>query len=554
MIDAGPSHPTPGTRIAWLVTPLCMVSLGMGCDDFRPPEQPTMMSPAAPAAMDAGADAPPTPAFTMELETPGGDPRFTHAGVGVDHVFVPDPVDHAVSVIALDDGSVREVRTGVRPDFLGVAPGRDLAVVLDVASDTAHVLEVIDGAITHATVEIAVRTNAIAFTDDGQHALVYFDPEAQLARGEVPEQGIVTHIDLRAEPVATDVGVEFSPNEVGLSASPPRAYLKRNASIASIDLEAPQAVAVAIATGVQSARVTLFADVGLALSFQPGGTSLTVIDLASADRQTLFIEQLAGLGNDDDAGAGAGADPSIADAVFDTAGEHIVVALSERDLLLRLRWPEVGDDDAALTRHALAMDGAQRLLAGDGGRVAVLAGRADEAGPHTVSLWSPDDANAPLRYELPSGALDAALIAGGDGVLVQHDDGYTLVSRTAATSSYRRATGPASAWLDAGDELFVIAPEHDGDGDAQPVVDAAMPDAPPQANAGRPSVDRVALDSLEAARVYVDSPPRGLAATPDGRRVVIDQGHPAGRITILDLEGDTRRTLTGFHLTDRVTE
>lgn len=550
----GGSHRWP---TGWLLACLCVCAgLSAGCDDFRPPEPPQEMAPAGPVVMDAGTTQPPELPFAMEQEVPQGDARLTFAGVGRDHVFIPDPVDHAVSVIALDDGSVREVRAGVRPNFLAVAPDRDLAVVLDVRSDTAHVIEVVGADITHAVLPVVERANAIAFTDDGRYAIVHFDPNNRLAGDEVPAHMGLTVLDLGGEPTATDVGMGLSPTQIALSSAPPRAYLRRGGTVARVVLDGPGATAETIDTAAGGAQVTLFGHAGLALALQPGGDSITVIDLESGERHTLFIEQLDGLAPDADGGTGQ--DASIADAIVDAEGEQVIVALAERDLLLRLQWPLIVDDSTALTRFELPMTGPQRLLPGDGGALAIIGGRAGEAGPHTVSLWSADESQATLRYALPSGAIDATPLHGGEAVLVQHEDGYSVASRGAAGSTYRRAAGPAGATLVARGELFAIAPEQSPSttmpSAASDAADAAVPDASPDANAGRASVDRIALDSLGATREYVDSPPRALAATPDGQHLVIDQTHPGGRITILDLDAGTRRTLTGFHLTDRVTE
>jgi hypothetical protein len=61
-----------------------------------------------------------------------------------------------------------------------------------------------------------------------------------------------------------------------------------------------------------------------------------------------------------------------------------------------------------------------------------------------------------------------------------------------------------------------------------------------------------ALPSLEVNLLTLASPPVATGIVPSVRRGYVAQAHPEGRITVIDLDQGTARTVTGFELASRV--
>ena len=60
------------------------------------------------------------------------------------------------------------------------------------------------------------------------------------------------------------------------------------------------------------------------------------------------------------------------------------------------------------------------------------------------------------------------------------------------------------------------------------------------------------MPSLAVTRYPLASPPLAAGIVGAARRAYVAQEHPEGRITFIDLDGGTARTLTGFELASRV--
>ncbi len=60
------------------------------------------------------------------------------------------------------------------------------------------------------------------------------------------------------------------------------------------------------------------------------------------------------------------------------------------------------------------------------------------------------------------------------------------------------------------------------------------------------------MPSLSVTRYPLASPPIAAGIVGGARRAYVAQQHPEGRITFIDLDGGTARTLTGFELSARV--
>jgi hypothetical protein len=96
--------------------------------------------------------------------------------------------------------------------------------------------------------------------------------------------------------------------------------------------------------------------------------------------------------------------------------------------------------------------------------------------------------------------------------------------------------------------------------DAAPVSVAFSPDG---ANAvittrdlerAKYGVYLVHLENLEETLVTLPSPPLAAGVVPLAHQAFVSQAHPEGRITFVNLDDGTWKTLTGFELAGRVVE
>jgi hypothetical protein len=96
--------------------------------------------------------------------------------------------------------------------------------------------------------------------------------------------------------------------------------------------------------------------------------------------------------------------------------------------------------------------------------------------------------------------------------------------------------------------------------DAAPFAVAFSPDGANAVIATRDVVVRrygvylVHLEHLEETLVTLASPPLAAGIVPLANQAFVSQAHPEGRITFVNLDDGTFRTLTGFELAGRVVE
>lgn len=529
-----------------------------GCSDFDPPLSPDQREAPAPApaatadaAVAYAATPPPPPRVVPSAQ---GAARYERAAVGLDYAFVPDPVDHAVTLVNLATGGHIEVRAGRRPRRLATAPGQDLALTLDHGDARAHVIRLRDGLPEVTPVDTAAQLNAVAFTPDGALALLYFDRHASPAAGGAPDHGLATLVTLGDAPTARDVEVGLPVDAAVLTSAPARAYLRDGNRLRYLELDADAPRPEPVQLGTPSATLAWAPQGQRAVAYHPGADVLDTADLRNGETHRLWIADLAPLRAQiaqgaDDADAGEpGPAPTPADVRLSAAalapdGSRLWIALPQRGLLLELELPGALDDPAdaaATTAYEWPLQAPVSLLvANAAGTVLAIHGPADA--PH-LSLRRPSEDAPGLTVVLAEQPTSVSMAPKGSQAVLRSPAGYTVASLAAGRATFHASSAaPASpaqatttgAFGWAGDALFLAFP-------------AEVP--------GGTAALRIAPSDLTATPVQLDSPVRHLVAIEAGAAVLFDQLHPDGRLTRVSADGAASVTLTGFHVDDRVKE
>jgi hypothetical protein len=184
---------------------------------------------------------------------------------------------------------------------------------------------------------------------------------------------------------------------------------------------------------------------------------------------------------------------------------------------------------------ALAADGSRAVLyttAVSGYDHVTLLGLADTASPRTVALKAPVSSMFVTPEPDPQHAVAILQVSQSSGSPVK--GAFSLIPIAAQLS-------PKIVSTNAPPTGVAIAPEGDR------VLVAVRDDA--TQNYG---VYLGALPSLEVNLLPLASPPVATGIVASVRRGYVAQAHPEGRITVIDLDNGTARTVTGFELAARV--
>ena len=177
--------------------------------------------------------------------------------------------------------------------------------------------------------------------------------------------------------------------------------------------------------------------------------------------------------------------------------------------------------DASQRRAVLIDMGSleQRLVAFEKGIRGALS---SDTGNTFVVLHSRDEQAQPPLGASPS---DPAFIAASWGLSI-----VDVASATSRLVLTEQKPGVVTLWKDAaGEQLFMI---FDGDGDAESLRD----------------VLQINLQSFSTSTFRVPSLPEGLGRVDSAGRIFVNQAHPQGRLTFVEVADGKRQTVTGYQL------
>ena len=469
----------------------------------------------------AGAEPPPEKEVESEYEAPVATGNF---------VWVANPRSGRVAFVDATTLQVRTVEAGNGPTYLASVPGQssDTTVVLNVLSQDATILRATKDSIAAERLPTAAQANALAFSSDGRFAIAWADakkvPNAPRTEGFQD----LTVMDL-ANKTSTILAVGYRPVTVGFAAGSARAYAVTQDGVSILDLSGPPALVKNVAIsdnpnedpGTRDVFVTK--DGAYAFVRRDGSADITAVSLESGTRTTITL-------------GGPVTDLDLADT-----GDRAVAVVRSTSQAVVLPVPGIVTNPAGGTTVtvtgetigsvALAPGGQRGLLytnAVAAERVTIL--ELATAQFRTVRLYSPvlgvfaspDAQHAVVLHDKTDGP------EGTPGAFSIVPIGQTLPAKIVATKA------PPVAVAVTNDRAVVA--ERSAKGTS--VYGAYLARMP-----------QLMVDRYELA-----SPPIAVGVVAGAKRAFVAQEHPDGRLTFIDLDSGTARTLTGFELASRVVD
>lgn len=514
--------------MAWVLPALCALACGdvssADAESANFGEGSDSGSGAAPPPSAGGAPDAPEREVESSYEAPVATGRF---------VWVANPRSGRVAYVDAVSLEVRTVEAGNGPTFLAAVPGQtqDTTLVINVVSEDATLLRATATGITATTLPIAAGANSLAFSADGRYAVAWTDARKVDAPQKVDGFQDLTVLDLEAG-TSTVLAVGYRPVAIGFAANAPRAYAVTQDGVAVVDLAgAPRVLRnVAVADDPNedpgSRDVSVTPDGQLALIRREGSAAIGVVSLESGARVSVTLP-------------GPATDLDLNDV-----GDRAVAVIRSTSQVALLPVPGVATQPATFSTVdvpgetigsvSLAAGGDKGLLYTNASaveRVTILDLAAAPPTFRTVRLYapvlgvfaSPNAAHAVVLHDRIGGTdPDAARSA------------FSLVPVASALPAKIVATSAPPTAVAVVDDRAIVA-ERD---DARGVYGAYVARFP----------------QLMVERFELASPPIAVGVVPAAKRAFVAQEHADGRLTFIDLETGTARTLTGFELSARVVD
>lgn len=483
----------------------------------------------APGADDDSGEPPLPPENEKEVDfgAPEGSPNF---------VFIPVRESDTVVRISGSTLDVALVEVGDRPTVLRAVPGLDAAVVMNAGSDDVSIITSSEAEDTVAFVPVLPHCNAIAVDPSGKVAIAWYDHERAAADDPVGSFQAVSVVRLdEAQDEALTVSVGFRPSQVEFVGDGSRALIVTDDGVSILELGSVQDGDIVVPVPVSpdpldkptEREVQITPDATWAIIRASNVTGLRAVHL---DSQTIVDIPMS-------------VTPTDLDLLPD--GSAALAVLREDAAVAIVDLPSALTD--TLVAETISTGG---LIAGlarltDDGSTALLY-TSVEGIEQVASLDLNTRKIKPVLLRktvdfvvLPEGSRRAILVhkaAPGPGynddateAFVDDSFGYTLYD------------------LDTGFTKLVLTPFAIGEiATAAPPTDAWLLLADP---AGvEHSVEHVSLQSFLTSRIALGSEPEHARFLELAGKVAITQDHPSGRVTFIDADDGTAKTVTGYEL------
>jgi hypothetical protein len=479
---------------------------------------------------------PPDPEDELEsaFEAPVATDRF---------VWTANPESGNVALIDASTYAVRLARAGFRPTTVAALPspeGEDGALVLNQGSFDATVLRVDAGGTLHRqNLETHQGANAVAVSPSGRFAVVWTDAQKLDPEALDPTDSLqdVTVLALGDEPTQTTLSVGYRPSQVVFDAAEARAFVVTEPGLSVIELGDDSRVSALVELTQNpvddpAARdVSVTPDGAFALVRVDGSTKLGVVDVASGERQELELGNFV----------------SDLDLSDDGTAAFAVIGSAEASVstLVVIPVPVTTSDASSFRRATVPSVVARSVSMSPDGSLALLYSNA-EPNPYLAVLAS-DDAfehvsSRALDLKAPVRAVFAAP-SGPHGIAFQATDPASTKRGAFSLVSSEPNRAPKIVATDAPPMAVAFSP--DGEDAVIATRDLAL---------GRFGAYLVHLENLEETLITLPSPPLAAGMVPLARKAFVAQAHPEGRITFVNVDDGTWKTLTGFELAGRVVE
>lgn len=475
-----------------------------------------------------GAEPPPEEELESSYRAPVATTRY---------VWSANPESGRVALIDAERLDVRVVEAGFQPSVIAAVsrPGepRDVAVVLNAGSWDATLFTATPDTVETETAKIHPGANAWALSESGRWAVAWSDFRQEKKPDPVEGYQDLTVLDLGVSPpAATRVSVGFRPTRLAFNADESELFVVTEPGISVIDLSDTPDISGLIA--LRSAEV---GPTGRDVTITPSGSHAlvriegesTIEFLSLTDDASVTLELDAPVTDLD-----LTADGSRAVAALRSTSEVVVIDV-EQALVSPTSFDKVALTDAAVGSVALPADPQRAMvystaLGSDKLSILELAAGPSYLSYRTVELKAPVFAalgtdNAAFGVALmspPQGSSKA-------GAFAVVPLATTIAPRIVATSA------PVHQVALAPDGERAVITVRDDKQRTYGVYLARMP-------------------SLQVDYLDLASAPLAVGVVPTAGRAFVSQQHPEGRITFIDLETGSARTLTGFELGSRVVE
>ena len=498
---------------------------------------------------------PPEIEVRRDFEQPQASERF---------VYAANPESGTVSIIDAQTLAIQTLETGDRPTFLRTLANSNDAIVLNVGSQDATVIRSPERGIRTITAPVVRGANAIAVAPDGKHAVVYFNAGFSAAGNPQGSFQDVTVMRLDGETdddeISVGMTVGFRPRDVFFAADSSQAYVVTDDGISVLDFETIEISGSGIARLVslgpdvdqQGFDVSVTPDGLFALTRAPGQSVVRLVNLEGGSIRNLDLAAVlpaTDSGDDSDGGTAEPVPVDVTDLDLAPSGAFALAVLRGASVVLEIPIPGGFDAASAIETHEVPGE-----LIGS----VTITPQADRALLYTtavdverITVLTLEGAAAPKTVALRKTVEAVTVAPDGRTALILHKKvaGDPLEPGIDPDQSIDRSFGYSVLRVATGDVKLQVTP-------TPPGVFTIVPDGSYLFilfnSAGVREVEKIEAKSFLIDEITLGSPPISLGSVPQSERVFVNQQHPDGRITFIDWQTGTARTVTGFELNSRI--
>ncbi|MCA9592270.1 MAG: hypothetical protein KC776_03140 [Myxococcales bacterium] len=487
--------------------------------------------------LDAGVDAKPPP--EKELESSFRAPVATGR-----YVWSANPTSGRVALIDAFTLDLSIVEAGFGPTYLAAIADpanaeANVAIVLNVLSHDATLFRVgNDATISQKTLATHQGANAWAVSPKGHWAIAWTD--ASQVKNPDPTDGFQDVTVVRVDPgqeSSTILSVGYRPTKITFDANETRAFAVTEPGISVVALPSSGEPSVDSLIEVTddplenpaSRDVTITPDGSYALVRRDGSADVSFVDLGTGTRTPITLSgEVTDLDLSED-GTRAVAVVRESSEVFVLPVPGVLAAPADMD--------QVQVDGELFGSVALSADTSVALLytnavPNDHMTILSLAAGAGYLGHRTVAL------KAPVQAVFPAPDAQHAIALGSTTAGSSKAGAFSVVPTAALLS-------PKIVGTDAPPTAVALRPAPNSDRALITIRDDGKKVY---------GVYVVRLPNLQVDLLPLASPPLATGIVPLAGKGYVAQQHPEGRITFVDLEDGSAKTLTGFELGAKVVD
>ena len=487
--------------------------------------------------LDAGVDAKPPP--EKELESSFRAPVATGR-----YVWSANPTSGRVALIDAFTLDLSIVEAGFGPTYLAAIADpanaeANVAIVLNVLSHDATLFRVgNDATISQKTLATHQGANAWAVSPKGHWAIAWTD--ASQVKNPDPTDGFQDVTVVRVDPgqeSSTILSVGYRPTKITFDANETRAFAVTEPGISVVALPSSGEPSVDSLIEVTddplenpaSRDVTITPDGSYALVRRDGSADVSFVDLGTGTRTPITLSgEVTDLDLSED-GTRAVAVVRESSEVFVLPVPGVLAAPADMD--------QVQVDGELFGSVALSADTSVALLytnavPNDHMTILSLAAGAGYLGHRTVAL------KAPVQAVFPAPDAQHAIALGSTTAGSSKAGAFSVVPTAALLS-------PKIVGTDAPPTAVALRPAPNSDRALITIRDDGKKVY---------GVYVVRLPNLQVDLLPLASPPLATGIVPLAGKSYVAQQHPEGRITFVDLEDGSAKTLTGFELGAKVVD